>query len=131
MEPNGTEQDIPVIDPRSITDLGEFMDSFMGTTKTLIRAEREHITFLVTKRTSEAARKVTGSLAAFVLYGVAVLLVSFGGAIWVGRELDNVVLGFGIVAVGYVIAGVFFGIFWKGSLGERFVTNVMNSFHGH
>ena len=130
MEANRTESEIPFVDPRHITDLGEFMDSFMSTTKTLISTEREYITFLVTKRTAEAARKVAGSLAAFVFYGLAVLLASIGCALWLGSELDNVVLGFGIVAVGYVILGVVFGIAWNGSFGERFITRIINSFHG-
>lgn len=125
-----TAHEAPVTDPRSITDLGDFLDSFVGTTRNMISAEREYITFLVTKRTAEAARKVAGSLAGFVLYGLAVLLISIGGAIWIGRELDNVVLGFVIIAAGYVISGIVFGVLWKGPFGERFVTDIMNSFHG-
>jgi hypothetical protein len=118
-------------DPRSITDLGDFMDSFVGSTRSLISAERSYITFMATKRTAEAVRLVTGSLAAFVFYGLAIFLASVGWAIWLGRHLDNVVLGFLYVAGGYVLAGLVFGVLWRGAVGKRFITRLINSFHGH
>lgn len=118
-------------DPRTITDLGDFMDSFMGSTREVISAERNYLTFMITKRTAEAVRKVTGSLAGFVFYGLAILIASVGWAIWLGRRLDNVVLGFMAVATGYVIAGILFSLLWKGAAGKRFITGLINSFHGH
>lgn len=131
MDSNATDTGIPVTDPGAITDLGEFVDSFMGTTKSLISAEREYITFLVSKRTAEAVRLVAGYMATFVFHGAAVLLVSLGCAYWLAQELDNVVLGFACVAGGYVLLGIVFGVLWKGGLGRRFVTGLMNKFHGN
>ena len=131
METEARSHETPGNTPRTITDPGEFMDSFLGSTRNLIQAERDHITFLVTLRTAEAVRKVAGSLAAFVFYGIAVLIASLGFAIWLGRELDNVVLGFTLVAAGYVVIGVVFGLLWKGLLGNGFITGLINRIHGH
>lgn len=131
MKSNGTAQETAMRDPRTITDLGDFVESLMGSTREVISAERSYLTFMITKRTAEAVRKVTGSLASFVFYGLAILIASMGWAIWLGRRLDNVVLGFMAVAAGYVLAGIIFSLLWKGAAGKRFITGLINSFHGH
>jgi hypothetical protein len=131
MTSHGTAQDITVKDPRSITDLGDFMDSFVGSTRSLISAERSYITFMATKRTAEAVRKVAGSLAAFVFYGLAVLIASLGWAIWLSDRLGSALLGFVCVAGCYVLVGLVFGALWKGAMGKRFIVGLINSFHGH
>ena len=125
------QEKVEVRDPRSFTDLGEFMGSFLGSAQHLIQAERSHLTFMVTKRTAEAVRKVTGSLGAIVFFGMAVLFASVACAIWIGRELESDILGFLIVAGAYVVAGIVFGSLWKGAAGKRFMTGLINSFHGH
>ena len=127
----GTPPEIQVKDPKSITDLGEFLESFAGSTKSLVSAERSYITFLATKRIAEAVRTVAGSVIGFVCYGLAVLIASLGLAIWLGREWDNVLLGFLCVAGGYVLIGMIFGALWKGAVGKRFIVSLINGSYGH
>lgn len=118
-------------DPRTITDLGEFVDSLVASAKGTIRGEREHLTFMLSKHVAETLRRITGSLAAFVLYGLALLIASVGGALWLGNELGDVALGFGCVALFYLVLGVVFGVLWKQFWGKQFVVNLINSLHGH
>ncbi len=118
-------------DPRTIADLGDFVDSFVGSAKGALRSERDHIAFMVAKRSAEATGKLVGSIAAYVLSGLMMLFASLGVAIWAGRQLGDVVYGFGIVAAFYGLVAVVFGALWKGTLGERFILGLINSFHGH
>lgn len=120
-----------VQDPRSLTDLGDFMDSFMATTKSTIRSEREYLTFILSKRVADTLRKITGSLAAIVLYGLALLMASIAGAYILGQEFGNIAVGFGIMALAYVILAILFGSLWKGRWGRSFTVNMINNFHGH
>ncbi len=131
MEPTLESSGNMVQDPKSIADLGDFVDSLMASTKGTIRSERDHLTFLLSKRVADTLRKLTGSLAAIVLYGLALLLASIGGAIMLGQELGNIGLGFVAVAVVYIILGIIFGSLWKGSWGKSFTVDMINNFHGH
>ena len=132
MESAGTEtRGEMVTDPRSITDLGDFVDSFVASAKGTIRGERDHLTFMLAKNVAETLRRIAGSIAAFVLYGLALLIASIGGAIWLGRELGDVALGFGCVALLFLVLGVVFGALWKQVWGKRFVVNLINDLHGH
>ena len=132
MESAGTEtRGEMVTDPRSITDLGDFVDSLVASAKGTIRGERDHLTFMLAKNVAETLRRIAGSIAAFVLYGLALLIASIGGAIWLGRELGDVALGFGCVALLFLVLGVVFGALWKQVWGKRFVVNLINDLHGH
>jgi len=120
-----------VQDPKSIPDLGAFVDSLLATTKGTIRAERDYLSFMLAKRLADTLRKVTGSLAAVVLYGLALLMASIGGAYLLGQHFGNIAYGFGGIALLYVALGLVFGMMWKGSLGNSFTVNMMNDLHGH
>ncbi len=118
-------------DPRTIADLGDFVDSFVGSAKGAIRSERDYVAFMVARRAAEATGKVVGSVATYLLTGLMVFLASVGLAIWLGRELGDVVYGFGIVAAFYGLLALVFSMLWKGALGKRFTVGLINSFHGH
>jgi hypothetical protein len=131
MEPYEETSGNMVQDPRTITDLGEFVDSLVATTKGTIRAERDHLSFMLAKRVADTVRKLTGSLASVMLFGLALLMASICGAYLLGQELGNIAWGFGIMAGAYVVLGIVFGSLWKGSLGKSFTVDLINSFHGH
>jgi len=120
-----------VQDPKSITDLSDFVDSLLATTKGTIRAEREYVTFTLAKRVADTLRKITGSLGAVVLYGLALLMASISGAYYLGQHFGNMALGFGCIALLYVVLAVLFSSLWKGSWGKSFTVNMINDFHGH
>jgi len=120
-----------VQDPRAITDLGDFVDSLLATTKGTIRSERDYITFMLSKRVADSLRKITGSLAALVLYGLSLLMASIGGAYLLGQYFGNIAWGFGCIALFYVMLAIVFGSLWKGSMGKSFTVNMINNFHGH
>ena len=131
MEPTTESSGNMVQDPRSITDLGDFVDSLVATTKATISDEREYLTFTLSKRVAETLSKTTGSLTSVVLYGLALLMASVAGAYWLGQELGNIAFGFGCIAAFYVVLGIVFGALWKSSWGKSFTVNMINSFHGH
>ncbi len=118
-------------DPRTIADLGGFVDSLVGSAKGALRSEREHITFTLAKRSAEATAKVIGSVASFVLFGLMVVIASMGAAIWAGREMGDLVYGFGAVAGFYGLLGIVFSAMWKGSTGKNFIVGLINTFYGH
>ncbi len=118
-------------DPSTITDPGEFMDSMIGAAKGAIRSEREYLTFMASKRIADTTSKMVGVFAKCILYGVALLVASVGAAIWVGKLLGDIVLGFGLVAGFYLLVAIVFGALWKGTLGKNFTLTLINGFHGH
>ncbi len=118
-------------DPRTIADLGGFVDSLVGSAKGALRSERDYITFMLAKRSAEATAKLIGSVAAFVLFGLMVLIASIGAAIWAGRAMGDIVYGFAAVAAFYGLLAIVFGALWKGSMGKNFIVGLINSFHGH
>lgn len=122
---------IATTDPHSITDLGEFVDSMVASGRSAFRSERDYLTFMASKRMAETGRNLLGSLATFALLGVTLVMASLGAAIWVGRELGDLVLGFAVVTGFYLLFALVFGALWKGSLGNKFIVNLINSLHGH
>lgn len=118
-------------DPRTISDLGEFVDSFVSSAKRSQRSERDYLAFMLAKRAAEVTGKLVGSIAAIVLSGLMIIVASLGFAIWVGRLLGDIVWGFAMVAAIYGLLSLAFGALWNGSLGKRFILGMINNFYGH
>ncbi len=118
-------------DPRTITDPGEFVETLVGSAKEALRSERDYVAFMLAKRSAEVTGKLLGSMIAYILVGLMVLIASLGASIWVGRELGDIVLGFMVVAGIYGLFAVVFTALWNGALGKRFILGLINSFYGH
>ena len=59
-----------------------------------------------TSRVSETLSSLISKIALVLLAGVALLLLSFGAAFWIGSALENVYMGFFIVGGFYLILGL-------------------------
>lgn len=124
-------RDTAEADPHRMEHLGEFMDSFVDTAKEVVRTERDHLTFLLAKRTADTVHKVAGQIITWALVGILMVMASVGAAIWIGRSLGDLVAGFGIVVGFYALLTVIFMSLWKGAMGKKFIVMLMNSFYGH
>ncbi len=66
-----------------------------------------------TGKISEAVSSMISKIALVLLAGVALIILSFGVAYWLGTELGNVYYGFFIVGGFYALAGLFVFLFRK------------------
>lgn len=62
---------------------------------------------------SETVSSIISIMAIVILAGVALTILSFGGAYWIGAQLGNVANGFFIVGGFYALVGLFIFVFRK------------------
>jgi Putative Actinobacterial Holin-X, holin superfamily III len=62
-------------------------------------------------RISETISTIISVVAIVLLIGVAMLVLSFGAAYWIGAELENISYGFFIVGGFYAIMGIVLYLF--------------------
>ena len=64
-------------------------------------------------RISETVSSLISLIAIIILAGAALIILSFGVAFWIGKELDNTSYGFFIVGGFYALIGLMVFIFRK------------------
>ncbi|MBP9104127.1 MAG: phage holin family protein [Chitinophagaceae bacterium] len=72
----------------------------------LIETKSELLKLKAVDKISDAVSSVITVIAIVLLAGVSFIIISFGIAYWIGKELGNIHYGFFIVGGFYVIAGL-------------------------
>lgn len=118
-------------DPFAVTDLGDFVDSFVAEGKGWVSEERNYLMLLLTKRTSEMSHVLLGLFARMILIAAIAMFAGVAASIAIGRAVGDVAVGYLIVSGVYALILLAFMLLWTGPVGDRFKLRMINLLHGH
>lgn len=82
------------------------LEAIVNNTVDLVETKTEIWKLKAVEKISETVSSLISIIAIVLLAGVAIIILSFGVAYWIGNELGNVYYGFFIVAGFYALVGV-------------------------
>ena len=112
-------------------DLGLFAEAVVGDAKAYFETQKELTTLAVSEKAGRAVAMVVVGLVLFFTFGAAFLLASVALALWLGKLLGTSTMGFGAVAVLYVLLGMVFFLLWRSFLKDTITLAVIRAIHGN
>jgi hypothetical protein len=116
-------------DPFEHEDFGEFMDSMAGEAKSYWTAQKEYYTFVASEKAATASAGLLNGLVLGLIVASILVFLSLAGAIWIGRLLGDMALGFLSMAGVYLVLGLLFMIIWRSGFRDRYILGMFNSIY--
>ena len=118
-------------DPFDQEDFSEFMDSMAGEAKAYWEAQKDYYALVASERVAKlSAGLISGAVLCVVLASVLAFL-SLAAAIWIGRAMGDMAIGFLIMSGAYLLLGLVFMVLWRSGYRDRSILRLLNSlYHG-
>ncbi len=117
------------LDPDELTDIGDFVDSFVDDTKAYIEVQRDLLAMNAYQRIAKFAGGLMSGLFVAVLGAGVIAFCSIALAIWLGTLLASMALGFLAVGGLYFLVFLAFWFIWSSGMKDRFALEIINSFY--
>ncbi len=116
-------------DPFDHEDFGDFMDSMASEAKGYWTAQKEYYTFVASEKAAKASAGMLNGLIMGLVVASILVFLSLAGAIWIGRLLGDMALGFLSMAGVYFVLGLIFLIIWRSGYRDRYILSMFNSIY--
>lgn len=116
-------------DPFEHEDFGEFMDSMASEAKGYWSAQKEYYTFVASEKAAKASAGMLNGLVMGLAVTSILVFLSLSAAIWIGRLLGDMALGFLSMAGVYFVLGLLFLIIWRSGYRDRYILGMFNSIY--
>jgi hypothetical protein len=116
-------------DPFEHEDFSEFMDSMAKEAKGYMTAQKEFYTFVASEKAAKASAGMLNGLVMGLAVASILVFLSLSAAIWIGRLLGDMALGFLSMAGVYLLLGLIFLIIWRSGYRDRYILGMFNSIY--
>ena len=118
-------------DPFDQEDFGQFMDSMAGEAKAYWEAQKDYHALVASERAAKLGAGLLSGVVLCVLVASVLAFLSLGAAIWIGRLMGDLALGFLLMGGLYLLLGMIFLVVWRAGYRDRFILRMVNSlYHG-
>ncbi|MBK7555437.1 MAG: hypothetical protein IPO17_17770 [Flavobacteriales bacterium] len=116
-------------DPFDHTDLGDFMESMVGETKDLWAVQKDYYALVASEKAARLSAGLLSSVVLTLAIGSVLVFVSLAAALYIGSLLNNMALGFLIMAGGFLLAGVVFMLIWRSGTRDKYILRWTNTLY--
>ena len=109
-------------------ELEQLADQVMAEAKGLIESQRRLLLLSTADRVDKASARTVTVVVMIVGVALVLLFASIAGALYIGRRLGDMALGFLIMAGVFVVLSGIFLLIWRGGLRDRLHVAVINEF---
>ena len=109
-------------------ELERLADQVMAEAKGLIESQRRLLLLSTADRVGKASARTVTVVVLIVGVALVLLFASIAGALYIGRRLGDMALGFLIMAGVFVVLSGIFLLIWRGGLRDRLHVAVINEF---
>jgi hypothetical protein len=118
-------------DPFEARNVNELMAMFGSDVKEWAKAQKDYHALIVCERVSDTTAGLLSGVTLGLLLGCALLFLSAGLGLWIGRAIGDTVLGMVIMGGAYIVVALLFLLAWRSRYRDRFKVNLINKlYHG-
>lgn len=110
-------------------DLGLFMDAVMEDGKGWLEAQKQYATLAGSEKLGRLSGTLLVSVVSALFIGAVLFMASIALAIWLGRVIGDMALGFLSVAGIFLLLAIIFYLVWRHVLRDRITLAVVNAVH--
>jgi hypothetical protein len=118
-------------DPFEARNVNELMTMFGSDVKEWAKAQKDYHALIVCERVSDTAAGMLSGATLGLLFSCALLFVSAGLGLWIGRAIGDTALGMVIMGGAYIVVALLFLWAWRSRYRDRFKVDLINKlYHG-
>jgi hypothetical protein len=118
-------------DPFTHEDIRDLMDSMVDEAKAYWEAQKDYHALVASERAAKLSAGLLSSVVLCVVLASVLAFASLAAAIWIGRWMGDMALGFLLMGGVYLLIGLIFLWLWRSGYRDRFILRTVNSlYHG-
>lgn len=117
------------VDPFDQDDFSDFMNSMAGDAKAYWEAQKDYYALVASERGAKLSADLIGGTVLCACAAFVMLFLSLGAAIWLGKVVEDVALGFVMVGGIYLLLSVVLIIVWRSRYRDDTIVRIVNSLY--